>query len=75
LTKVPGEKTHEGDTADDMDDGKRDFSMLIFLRLLERRSTKVIPRMTWMTGRRISEPATAQFRPRLLRYISHFSLF
>jgi hypothetical protein len=25
LTKAPAEKTHEGDTADDMDDGKKDF--------------------------------------------------
>jgi hypothetical protein len=25
LSKAPGEKTHEGDTADDMDDGKKDF--------------------------------------------------
>jgi hypothetical protein len=25
LTKIPGEKTHDGDTADDMEDGKKDF--------------------------------------------------
>ncbi len=32
MSKASGEKTHEGDTADDMDDGKKDFIILIFFK-------------------------------------------